>query len=317
MTSQLPIGGVVHTYQKYDPQRFPSPTQPPPDLVSPAFEHMLAFGGLRELTDEELARAVRLDPSQIAGLGPSLDSLIARLLERKQKILAKYETDTVQDRAGTVVRTVAQGIQPPPALRDRFQKAVTQEQIYDLERLWYAAKNERSPFARGLVQLMERLGDKYQIDILAGKYQFTGRVQMTIPQALEIKRELEEIDRLRVLVRSRERVSTQGAAAEGIVTAGATTQRDAAERAAANSDTANGPAAEGNDSDCQSAQGDNAARKASQRKATGGDIADGNNASGVSAPFTPGVIRAQCNRPKWQTPDVASGLAAEALNGEG
>ena len=67
------IGGVIHTYQKYDPQRFPSPTQPPPDMVSPAFEHMLAFGGMRELTDEELARAVRLDPSQIAGLGPSID----------------------------------------------------------------------------------------------------------------------------------------------------------------------------------------------------------------------------------------------------
>ena len=30
---------------------------------------MLAYGDMRELTDEELARAVHLDPSQIAGLG--------------------------------------------------------------------------------------------------------------------------------------------------------------------------------------------------------------------------------------------------------
>ena len=28
---------MIHTYQKYDPRVFPSPTQPPADLVSPAF----------------------------------------------------------------------------------------------------------------------------------------------------------------------------------------------------------------------------------------------------------------------------------------
>ena len=38
------IGGVIHTYQKYDPQNLPSPRQPPPDVVSGAFEHMLAYG---------------------------------------------------------------------------------------------------------------------------------------------------------------------------------------------------------------------------------------------------------------------------------
>ena len=32
-------------------------------VVSPAFEHFLAYGEMRELTEEELARAVRLDPS--------------------------------------------------------------------------------------------------------------------------------------------------------------------------------------------------------------------------------------------------------------
>src|SRR3569623_1092440 len=60
MTKRNPLGGVIHTYQKYDPQKFPSPTQPPPDMVSPAFEHMLAYGDMRERTDEELARAVHL-----------------------------------------------------------------------------------------------------------------------------------------------------------------------------------------------------------------------------------------------------------------
>ena len=87
------IGGVIHTYQKYDPKHFPSPTRPPPDLVSGAMEHMLAYGSLRELTEEELARAVRIDPSQIAGLGPSLDALIDMLRERKRKILQTISDD--------------------------------------------------------------------------------------------------------------------------------------------------------------------------------------------------------------------------------
>ena len=47
-----PLGGVIHTYQKYDPANVPSPSVPAPDLVSPAFEHMLEFGNMRELTDE-------------------------------------------------------------------------------------------------------------------------------------------------------------------------------------------------------------------------------------------------------------------------
>ena len=48
------LGGIIHTYQAFDPKSFPPPTAPPPDLVSGAFEHMLAFGSTRQLTDEEL-----------------------------------------------------------------------------------------------------------------------------------------------------------------------------------------------------------------------------------------------------------------------
>src|SRR5258705_13462681 len=81
------LGGIIHTYQKYDPVNFPSPTAPPPDMVSPAFEHLLFYGNTRRLTEEELARAIHLDPSQIKGLGPSLDALMEMLRERKRKIL--------------------------------------------------------------------------------------------------------------------------------------------------------------------------------------------------------------------------------------
>jgi uncharacterized protein with von Willebrand factor type A (vWA) domain len=196
MKSARPLGGIIHTYQKYDPKNFPSPTQPPPDLVSGAFNHMLSYGSLRELTDEDLARAVKLDPSQIAGLGPSLEYLIEKLRERKRKILETYETRRVQAEAAGRYRQWALRMKPPLELERRFKRAFAEEQLYDLERLWYGAGDERSPFARELVQLVHRLGDKYQIDELASKYEFTGRTEMSIPRALEIKEELETIDRL-------------------------------------------------------------------------------------------------------------------------
>ena len=46
------------------------------------------------------------------------------------------------------------------------------------------------------MNLMGKLGDKYQVDELAANYFFTGDESMTIPQALKIKEELEKIDEL-------------------------------------------------------------------------------------------------------------------------
>ena len=190
------LGGVIHAYQRYDPQNIPSPLAETPDLVSGAFDHMLAFGSLRELTDEQLARAVKLDPSQIAGLGPSLDSLIARLLERRRRILEKYETECVQREAAERYREFGRNVQPPKTMQKAFHEAYRGEQLFQLERLWYRAGDDRSQFARQLVQLVHQLGEKYQVDEMAAKYPFTGRTQLTIPKALEIKEELEMIDRL-------------------------------------------------------------------------------------------------------------------------
>jgi uncharacterized protein with von Willebrand factor type A (vWA) domain len=196
MTNPNRLGGIIHTYQKYDPVHFPSPTQPPPDLVSPAFEHLLQYGSLDDLTEEELARAVRLDPSQIAGLGPSIDYLRQLFLERKRKILETYETKAVQEAAKRAYRDQAKEVTPPDKLARRFREAVEQEQLRDLEEFFYIARDDRSPFSRGIVTLVHKLGEKYQVDELAGKYAFTGRQKMTVPQALEIKEELEEIDKL-------------------------------------------------------------------------------------------------------------------------
>lgn len=190
------LGGVIHTYQKYDPVQFPSPTKPPPDLVSGAFEHMLMFGERRELSPEELTRAVRLDPSQISGLGPSIDALRAMLEERKWKILAKYETRKVLKRARKAFKNAASDTHPPKHAMECFSQAVWSEQLRDLELLWYAAGDDNSPFARQMMNVIERLGNKYQVDELAAKYEFTGRESMTVPQALEVKEELEKIEEL-------------------------------------------------------------------------------------------------------------------------
>lgn len=190
------FGGIVHTYQKYDPTQFPSPTTPPPDMVSPAFEHLLYYGSTRRLTDEELARAVHIDPRQIQGLGPSIEALRQILLERKRKILATYETAHAETEARDHFHRQAGDMQPPGKLAKRFNEAIRNEQLRDLERLWYSAGDERSKFARQLLQLVERLGEKYQVDEMASKWEFTGQTPMTVPEALAVKQELETIDKL-------------------------------------------------------------------------------------------------------------------------
>lgn len=191
-----PLGGVIHTYQKYDPRNFPSPTAPPPDLASLGMEHMLRYGSMRRLTPEELARAVKLDISQIAGLGPSLDSLIQMLEERKRKILSTYEVERVQKEAAKEFKAAADAAEPPKSLRDRFNKAIREEQIADLEKVWYASGDENGPLGTAILGILERLGEKYQIDEMAAKYTFTGRSPLSVPEGLAIKEELEAIDRL-------------------------------------------------------------------------------------------------------------------------
>jgi uncharacterized protein with von Willebrand factor type A (vWA) domain len=189
-------GGIVHTYQKYDPVHFPSPTAPPPDMVSPLMNHLLEFGDTDEFTEEQLRNAIRLDASQIAGLGPSLNAIKQMLLERKRKILATYETKHVKKLAANSFRDAAAKVTPPAKLAKAYQKAVKQEQLADLESLYFQVGNDTDTFACYLVLVVGLLGEKYQVDELAAKYEFTGRTKMDVPQALEIKEELEEIDKL-------------------------------------------------------------------------------------------------------------------------
>src|SRR5262245_25636006 len=189
-------GGIVHTYQRYDPVTFPSPTAPPPDIVSPLMNHVLTFGDTDEFTEEQLANAIHIDASQIANLGPSLNALREMLLERKRKILETYETKAVQKTAERAFRDSAQRASPPKKLASDYRKAVKEEQLADLESLYFRVGNDTDDFARELVLVSGLLGKKYQIDELAAKYQFTGREKMDVPKALEVKEELETIDKL-------------------------------------------------------------------------------------------------------------------------
>ena len=99
MPTRDDLGGIVHSYQKYDPVRIPPPRPPETDLVSPVMEHLLEFGDIDELTPEELAGAVILDPEQIRGLGPSLESLKRILEERRRRILERYDASGLAGRA--------------------------------------------------------------------------------------------------------------------------------------------------------------------------------------------------------------------------
>jgi uncharacterized protein with von Willebrand factor type A (vWA) domain len=196
MPNRDTLGGIVHTYQKYDPARIPPPRPPEVDLVSPAMEHLLEFGSIDELTEEQLANAVMLDPEQIRGLGPSLDSIRKILEERRRKILERYETDAVRKKARNAFRDAAQKAEPPAKHRDAFQKAVREEQLRQLERIWYGQDDDQSRFAAQLVAAIDRLGDVYQVDELAAKWTFTGREKLSVAEAIEVKEELETIEEL-------------------------------------------------------------------------------------------------------------------------
>lgn len=166
-------------------------------------EHFLRFGEYRELTEEELRDAVEIDPSQIAGLGPGIDALIDMLEERWRKILETYETDSVQALATKAYRDAVEGVGPstPTGERDAeileaFSKAAKSEQMRDLERVWYAAEREDRALAGEIMGVLDRLGNKYEVEELAARWNFTGRESLSVEEAIDVKEELETIEKL-------------------------------------------------------------------------------------------------------------------------
>lgn len=196
-TPATTAGGLVHVYQRYDPQRFPPPDRPGgDDVASAALEHMLHWGDRRPLTEEELRNAVRLDPSEIAGLGPSLEALIRLLEERRRKILETWAPATAQREAERRCAEAARTLDPPDALRERVLPALRRGRIPELERLWYRAEREDPPFAGRLLAAIARIGERYEVDELATRWAFTGRRPLAVDEAIDVKQQLETIERL-------------------------------------------------------------------------------------------------------------------------
>ena len=194
-----PLGGTLHEYLGYDPVRFGSAR--PSDAggaARGAFEHLLMTGSMRRFTDEELADAIRIDPSQIQGLGPSIEALIELLEQRKARILATFDPRPAADAAARAFAEAADGaVHPtvPPNLRDRLARAVAEGQLRDLERLWYRLP-EGSRAQVALTHALERLRERFEVDAMRSRWAFTGREPLDVPRALEVKAELEEIERL-------------------------------------------------------------------------------------------------------------------------
>ncbi len=198
MPNRETLGGIVHRYQKYDPVAVPPPRSPVADLLSAAMEHLLEFGDLDslELTPEQLADAILLTPDQIQGLGPSLESIKRQLEELRRQILERYEVETTRKRARRSFHEAASEARPPARHREAFERAVREEQIKRLERLWFAQDDEQSRFAADLVKLADQLGVVYQLDDLATRWTFTGRERLAVEHAPAIKERLEELERL-------------------------------------------------------------------------------------------------------------------------
>jgi uncharacterized protein with von Willebrand factor type A (vWA) domain len=84
----------------------------------------------------------------------------------------------------------------PPHWKSKYKTAVDEEQLYDLELLADLIDDDTDPIAQHIFGLMGKLSDKYQVDELAAKYRFVGLEAMNIPQAIEIKEELDKIEEL-------------------------------------------------------------------------------------------------------------------------
>ena len=192
------LGGIVHSYLGYDPKRFPPPSMPVGGgMADAAFEHLLFYGSQEPLTEEQLANAIEIDPSQIAGFGPSIHALIAMLEERKRRILETYDDEPAQRDAYAAFVDASTAIETDsPALREQLDRLMRLQSIPELERLWYQVDRQGGPLAAQIMRLIGTLSRRLEVEQLSSRYDFTGRTALTPEEAIEVKEELETIDRL-------------------------------------------------------------------------------------------------------------------------
>lgn len=197
------LGGVVHTYRGYDPVRFPPPASPDDGAGLAALGDRMLAGGGRRFSREEIENAIRLPPEAIAGLGPSLDALLARLREWREKILATWNPSPLVERLAeertSAARPFLEEDGLPPALSRRFAREFAERQIQGLERLWYMLDEQdadESPLKRRLPALIESTIVLDRVEGLRDGWPFHGKRVPNVEEAIEIREELERIDEL-------------------------------------------------------------------------------------------------------------------------
>ena len=186
---------MIHTYQKYDPRISPVQLRP----------RRCGLVGLRAHADvRQYARTDRRGacpgdavwiPSQIAGLGPSL--------ERCGKCCCAEGEDSLH------LRDAPRAERSRRTLPGRRARAAPPKQLEGRRSALPATSNCARSSNCGISPAASAANspticcawpsgwsDKYQIDEMAGKYEFTGHERLTIPRALEVKEELEKIDEL-------------------------------------------------------------------------------------------------------------------------
>ncbi len=88
-------------------------------------------------------------------------------------------------------------MKPPGKLARPFHEAVRDEQLHDLEQLWYRAGDERGQFARQLLAPDANASARNTRSMSwRPSTNSPADTPMTVPEALEIKEELETIDKL-------------------------------------------------------------------------------------------------------------------------
>ena len=191
-------GGVVHSYLGYDPKEFPSPTSGGEDgIAMAAMDHLMQFGNQRSLTEEELADAIEIDPSQISGLGPSLDALIALLEARKRKILETYDPMTAfKEAIADYVHASESITMPPGKMANQLERAIRKQSIPELERIWYRAEHSDRELGAAVMKLISTLGTRLGVERLLSQYVFSGNTPLTPEEALDVFNELQTIDEL-------------------------------------------------------------------------------------------------------------------------
>lgn len=197
------LGGIVHTYRGYDPVRFPPPGAAGGEGMAGLGDSMLASGSRRRFTPEELAEAIRIPPDAIAGLGPSIDALIAKLQERRRRILGHWNPAPTEHVASSEVDELAEPFledrRLPEAFRERLAQEVRERQIRGLEQLWYHLDRddpEQAGLRARLPGIVDAIARFDAIEGLSRRWAFTGREIPSIDEAIEIREELERIEQL-------------------------------------------------------------------------------------------------------------------------